>query len=137
MWVNCWFLPGACRRTLVRREVVDEGKEPAPQQQRVVREEDGMPTYMVERVLPRATLAEVAALRRAVEEACRAFAAEGRPVRYVRSTFTPGDSRCLCLFEAPTAALVQAVNEAAQIPFNRIVLAVDLGPDGSTGRPSE
>jgi hypothetical protein len=84
---------------------------------------------MVERVLPGATLAEVAALLQAAEEACRAFAAQGRPVRYLRSTFTPGDSRCRCLFEAPSAALVQALNEAAQIPYSRIVLAVDLGPD--------
>jgi hypothetical protein len=84
---------------------------------------------MVERVLPGATLPAVAALGRAGEEACRAFAAQGRPVRYLRSTFTPGDSRCRCLFEAPNAALVQALNEAAQLPYSRIVLAVDLGPD--------
>jgi hypothetical protein len=52
--------------------------------------------------------------------------AEGKPVRYLRSTFTPGESRCRCLFEAPNSELVQAVNEAAQIPYNRIMLAVDL-----------
>lgn len=116
---------------------MDERREPAPHQQGVVREEGSVPTYMVERVLPGATLAEIAALQQAAAETCRAFAAEGRPVRYLRSTFTPGDSRCRCLFEAPDAALVQAVNEAAQIPFNRIVLAVDLSPDAPTDCPRE
>jgi hypothetical protein len=81
---------------------------------------------MVERVVPGATMEAVEAIRRAAEQACRAVAVEGQPVRYLRSIFTPGDSRCRCLFEAPSADLVQAVNEAAQLPYNRIVLAVDL-----------
>ncbi len=88
-----------------------------------------MPTYMVERILPGATMASIEAIRQAAEEACRVFAAEGRPVRYLRCIFTPGDSRCRCLFEAPSADLVQAVNEVAQIPYSRIVLAVDLAPE--------
>ena len=85
-----------------------------------------MPTYMVERVLPGGTLATVEAIGRLAAETCRAFAAEGQPVRYLRSTYTPGDSRCRCLFEAPNAAVVQAVNDAAQLPYGRIVLAVEL-----------
>jgi hypothetical protein len=83
---------------------------------------------MVERILQGATLASVEAMQQAAGAACRAFAAEGRPVRYLRSTFTPGDSRCRCLFEAPSAELVRAVNEAAQIPYSRIALALDLAP---------
>jgi Protein of unknown function (DUF4242) len=87
-----------------------------------------MPIYMVERILPGATMAEVEAVRHAAGAACGAFSVEGRPVRYLRSTFTPGDSRCRCLFEAPSADLVRAVNEAAQVPYIRIVLALDLAP---------
>ena len=34
----------------------------------------------------------------------------------------------MCLFEADNADLVRAVNEAAQIPFTRIVEALDLTP---------
>jgi hypothetical protein len=85
-----------------------------------------MPVYLVERDLPGATLGQLAAIRRAARQACATFAAQGRPVRYVRSTFLPGQSRCLCLFEAPDAEQVRAVNEAAQIPYNRIILALDL-----------
>jgi hypothetical protein len=84
---------------------------------------------MVERILQGATMASVEAMQQAAGEACRAFAAEGRPVRYLRSTFTPGDSRCRCMFEAPDAELVRAVNEAAQIPYSRIVLAIDRAGD--------
>lgn len=87
-----------------------------------------MPTYMVERILPGATIASVEALRQAAGTSCRAFAPEGRPVRYLRSVFTPGDSCCRCLFEAAGADLVRDLNESAQLPYNRILLALDLGP---------
>jgi hypothetical protein len=90
---------------------------------------------MVERVLPGATMASLQVIRRAAEETCRAFAAEGKEVRYLRSTFTPGDSRCRCLFEAATADLVEELNEAAQIPYSRIVIAVDFElPSGSSAQ---
>jgi len=84
---------------------------------------------MVERSLPGATMASIEALRQTVGEACRAFAAEGRPVRYLRTIFTPGDSRCRCLFEAPNADVVRAINEDAEVPYGRIVLALDLTPE--------
>ena len=88
-----------------------------------------MPVYVVERVVPGATLTSVEAMRRAAGEACRASSDAGRPIRYVRSTFTPGDSRCRCLFEAASAEDVRRLNDAAQIPYQRIVVAVDFpGP---------
>ena len=34
----------------------------------------------------------------------------------------------MCLFEADNAEVVKEVNQAAQIPFNRIVEALDLTP---------
>jgi hypothetical protein len=92
-----------------------------------------MPVYVVERVLPGASIDAVQAIMRAAEEACQAFAAEGRTVRYLRSTFTPGDSRCRCLFEAANANLVEELNKAAQIPYSRIIIAFDfeLPPNSS------
>jgi hypothetical protein len=87
-----------------------------------------MPVYVVERDLPGVTLAQLAAIRRAGSDMSARFAAAGRPVRCLRGIFLPGESRCLCLFEAPDAALVQEVNDAAQIPYNRIIMALDLAP---------
>jgi len=87
-----------------------------------------MPVYLVERDLPGVTMAQVRALREATQRSCDAITAQGQSVRYLRSTFVPGESRCLCLFEASSADFVQEVNEDAQIPYTRIILAVDLPP---------
>jgi hypothetical protein len=88
---------------------------------------------MVERVLPGATIDCLDGIRRAAENACRAFTSEGKPVRYLRSIFTPGESRCRCLFEVASGDLVRDVNEAAAIPYSRIILAVHFGlPSGSS-----
>ena len=92
-----------------------------------------MPVYMVERILPGVTVESLEALRTASQRACAASTQTGKPVRYVRSTFTPGESRCRCLFEAPNVDLVREVNEAAQLPYSRIILALDLE---STSGPS-
>lgn len=54
--------------------------------------------------------------------------AGGKNVRYIRSTFVPGEARCMCLFEATGIDLVKELNEQAGIPFTRIVEALDLTP---------
>lgn len=87
-----------------------------------------MPVYLVERDLPGVSLPQLAALLRAATAVCDRFTQAGTPVQYLRSTFVPGESRCLCLFAAPDAGCVQEVNEAAQIPYHRIVTALDLTP---------
>jgi hypothetical protein len=87
-----------------------------------------MGTYMVDRNLPGVTMEQLAAAQKAAIETSQRFTAEGKSVRYIRSTFVPGEAHCMCLFEAPNAALVREVNEAAKIPFTRIVEAADLTP---------
>lgn len=87
-----------------------------------------MPVYVAESYLPGMALEQVAATQKAAMEASQRFTAEGKPVRYLRSVFVPSESHCLSLFEAESAVLVRDVNEAAQIPFTRIVEALDLSP---------
>ena len=53
---------------------------------------------------------------------------EGKAVRYIRSTWVPGDDSVRCLFEASSAELVKEVNDAAAIPYTRVVEAMDLTP---------
>lgn len=89
-----------------------------------------MPIFMVDRYLPGATAEQLAAAQRAAIETGERFRTRDRPVRYIRSTFLPGEQRCMCLFEAPAADLVREVNEAAGLPFSRIVEALDLTPPG-------
>lgn len=83
---------------------------------------------MVERELPGISMEQLAAAQTAAIETGKQYTADGKNVRYIRTTFVPGEARCMCLFEADNAGLVKEVNEAAQIPFTRIVEALDLTP---------
>lgn len=87
-----------------------------------------MPVYMVDRNLPGIQMEQLAAAQSAAIETSQRFSREGKPVRYIRSVFVPGEAHCMCLFDAPNADLVQEVNEEAQIPFTRITEALDLTP---------
>jgi len=87
-----------------------------------------MAVYMVDRDLPRITSEGLAALQGAEIATARQLSAAGRPVRYLRSLFIPGEARCLCLFEASDEATVAELNERAALPFTRIVAALDLTP---------
>ena len=87
-----------------------------------------MPVYMVDRNLPGVTMEQLGAAQKAAIETCKQFTAQGKPVRYIRSMFLPGEVHCMCLFEASNADLVKQVNETAKIPYTRVVDAMDLTP---------
>ena len=87
-----------------------------------------MPVYMVERELPGIEMDELAAAQKAAIETSNKFTADGKPVRYIRTTFVPGEAHCMCLFEAGNPEDVKAVNKQANIPFTRVVEALDLTP---------
>ncbi|HEV8482947.1 MAG TPA: DUF4242 domain-containing protein [Blastocatellia bacterium] len=87
-----------------------------------------MTVYMVERDLPGVTVEQLGAAQKAAIEKGKEFTADGKDVRYIRSIFVPGESKCMCLFEASSPELVREMNEAAQIPFTRIKEALDLTP---------
>ena len=87
-----------------------------------------MPVFMVDRDLPGISMEALAAAQRAAIDTSREFSEQGKPVRYLRSTFVPGDAHCMCLFEAPDAELVRQVNDRAKIPYIRVSEAYDLTP---------
>lgn len=87
-----------------------------------------MPVYMVDRDLKGITMDQLAAAQKSAIETGKRLTAQGKAVRYIRSTFVPGESRCMCLFEASNAAHVRELNETAKLPFSRIVEALDLTP---------
>ncbi len=87
-----------------------------------------MAVYMVERDLTGITMPQLAGAQEAAIATSRRFTADGTPVRYIRSTFVPGEARCMCLFDASSADDVKKVNEEAKLPFSRIVEALDLTP---------
>jgi len=87
-----------------------------------------MAVYMVDRDLPGVTMEQLATAQKAAIQTGQKLTSEGKPVRYIRSTFVPGESRCMCLFEAPNAELVKELNDQAKIPYSRVVEALDLTP---------
>ena len=87
-----------------------------------------MAVYMVERDLPGITLEQLGGAQKAAIETSQEFTSKGKQVRYIRSTYVPGDSKAMCLFEASGQQLVEEVNQAANIPFTRVVEAMDLTP---------
>ena len=54
---------------------------------------------------------------------------DGTPIRYLRSTFVPGEEKCYCLFEGPSADAVEQANQRAEIPYDRVVEAMHIASD--------
>lgn len=88
-----------------------------------------MKVFMVERSLKGIPMDALAAAQQRAISTTAQFREKGTPVRYIRTTFLPEDGCCNCLFEAESPDVVKQVNDAAQIPFNRIVPALDLTPN--------
>ncbi|MXN65353.1 DUF4242 domain-containing protein [Stappia sp. GBMRC 2046] len=87
-----------------------------------------MTVYMVERELKGIAMEDLAAAQKAAIETGKKMTADGRNVRYIRSTFAPDDGRCMCLFEADSDAAVKKLNDDAGIPYVKVVRAMDLTP---------
>ena len=64
--------------------------------------------------------------RRLLRDAADRVSQRGEAVRYLRCTFIPEQSRCICLFEARDLGTVRLVTEIAQFPFGQIGLAVEF-----------
>jgi hypothetical protein len=89
-----------------------------------------MPSYLVESYL--------AATVDGVDDArarARRTAELGVGVRYVRTTFLPGDETILHLFEAPSAEALDDAGRRAALPFERIVEAVEGTAEHQEGKP--
>jgi Protein of unknown function (DUF4242) len=90
------------------------------------------PVYLVERYLPPAAAVNLADSVWRMAQLC-AFSAESGPadeVHYLHSTYLPAEDTCFCLFQAPTADAVRALNDEAGFAFDRITGAVLLYPTG-------
>jgi hypothetical protein len=88
--------------------------------------------YLVERVLPGITMPQLGAFIAELAAASRQMTAAGERVHYLRSTFLPGPSRCLCLFDAATPQLVKELNDRIQFPYAHILSVLELAPEEGT-----
>lgn len=82
--------------------------------------------FLVERQLLGITEHQLAMLDTVIAEVTRRFADRGETIRLVRSTFLPRHERLLTLFAAGSSEVVQAVNDAALVPFTSIEPAREL-----------
>ena len=88
-----------------------------------------MSKYLVERHLPGITPEQLTAAAGAAKSTTATMTQEGTPVRYLRSTFIPGEEACYCLFEGPSADVVRAANDRAQLPYERVVEVMLIASD--------
>ena len=88
-----------------------------------------MPKYLVERYLPRITSEQLVAAAGRAKRTTMEMRQEGTAVRYLRSVFIPGEDKCFCLFDGPSADAVEQANRRAEIPFERVVEALSVASE--------
>jgi hypothetical protein len=91
--------------------------------------------YLVERYVPGASQDDLAEAAARVASATAQLAADGIPIRYLGSSFVPGEETCFCEFEAPSSQAVEWANQRAGVAFAQILPAVRL-PAGPRRRRS-
>lgn len=87
-----------------------------------------MKIFMVERDMTGTSLDALGCAKQAANEQARVMREGGTQIRYVRTTFVPGDGRCMCLFEADNEAAVRKLNDDAGLPYHTVTEAYDLTP---------
>ena len=82
---------------------------------------DAPRAFLIERYLSPAAAVDLAASAARVARRC----AEGG-IGYLYSAYLPAEDTCFCLFQAPSAGAVRAVNQLANFDFDRLIDAVVL-----------
>jgi Protein of unknown function (DUF4242) len=81
--------------------------------------------FLVEHYWPDATPDAFQAMAARVRAAVDEIAGSGAPLRFLHSTFVPGEGSALCVFSSPVPALIEAAYRRAGVDFDRVVDAVE------------
>jgi hypothetical protein len=84
-----------------------------------------VPRYLVETYVPRSRPQDARLTANLARTIAESLSRGGTPVRYVRTTFLPGDETCFHIFEAASEEAVGEVCRQAGIGSARIVPAVE------------
>jgi hypothetical protein len=88
-----------------------------------------MAVFMAQRSLKGIPMDQLAAAQQRAIRTAAEMSENGEPIRYLRSAYVPETGQCNCLFEARSAQQVSALNQTAGIPYDTIVVAMDLTPE--------
>jgi hypothetical protein len=84
-----------------------------------------VPSYLVETYVPRSRVEEARTTAQRARTIAERLSRGGTSIRYVRTTFLPGDETCFHVFEAVSEEAVGEVCRQAGIGSARIVPAVE------------
>jgi hypothetical protein len=122
-------MPGGQPAAILGHRQYTNAADPRPLAEEPVANEADRRLYLVEHDLRGLSAAQLAGVHRVLGEAIRREIRRGCQIRYVQRIYAPDEQRCLCLFEADSPELVQAVNDIAQFPLARVVAVLSSVPD--------
>lgn len=85
-----------------------------------------METYVVEHYWPGATAEEFERAAGRVRASAGEMACDGTGIRFLHSTFVPGDEAAYCVLAAASAGLVAEAFRRADVSYERILDALDI-----------
>jgi Nickel responsive protein SCO4226-like len=85
--------------------------------------------FVVERYLPGMTAEELRTSADRLATAAKELAAGGDEIRYLGSTFLPGEESCFCRLEATSPQIVELACRRAGFPYARILEAETVAHD--------
>src|SRR5688572_526524 len=82
--------------------------------------------FIVERYIPGIDVTEVRNAAQRLAATTTALAAEGIDVRYLGSSFIPGEESCFCRFESNAIEAVRSACDRSSFRYDRILEAEEL-----------
>ena len=83
-------------------------------------------TYLVEHYLPGATPEGFRATAVRLRSVAATMTTGGTPIRYRRAILMPVDEAAFCVFVAASSAVIEQLYRRADVPFDRIVDALEV-----------
>jgi hypothetical protein len=94
---------------------------------------EGLSEYVAERYEPGATRCQIEADAGRLAAAAAGLQEKGERIEFLGSTFMPGDEASFSWFRSSSAQLVETAHAEAEVPLERVVLALALPNERQPG----